>query len=74
MNQKEFSLTDINEWKISCAIEFHLALGPGLLEDVYEEAIDYLIENQFTGLKAVRALNEIYKAKLSNTFKAQFVD
>jgi len=36
--QKEFTLKDITEQIISCAIEVHSTLGPGLLENVYEEA------------------------------------
>lgn len=40
MNQnKEFPLKDITEKIISCAIEVHSALGPGLLESLYEEAL-----------------------------------
>ena len=37
--QKEFPLKDITEQIISCAIEVHKTLGPGLLESVYEEAL-----------------------------------
>ena len=40
MNQKEFPLKDITERIISCAIEVHKTLGPGLLESVYEEALE----------------------------------
>jgi GxxExxY protein len=38
-SQKEFPLKEITEKIISCAIEVHSALGPGLLENVYEEAL-----------------------------------
>ena len=38
---KEFPLKDITERIISCAIEVHSTLGPGLLENVYEEALSY---------------------------------
>ena len=40
-SQKEFPLKDITERIISCAIEVHSTLGPGLLESVYEEALGY---------------------------------
>ncbi len=36
--QKEFPLKDITDRIISCAIEVHKTLGPGLLENLYEEA------------------------------------
>jgi len=36
---KEFPLKSITERIISCAIEVHSTLGPGLLESVYEEAL-----------------------------------
>jgi GxxExxY protein len=38
---EEFPLKDVTERIISCAIEVHKALGPGLLENVYEEALAY---------------------------------
>ncbi len=37
-SQKEFPLKDITKQIISCAIDVHSSLGPGLLENVYEEA------------------------------------
>ena len=36
---QEFPLKEITEKIISCAIEVHSTLGPGLLESVYEEAL-----------------------------------
>jgi GxxExxY protein len=39
-SQKEFPLKDITGQIISCAIEVHSTLGPGLLEGVYEEALE----------------------------------
>ena len=38
---KEFPLRDITERIISCAMEVHSTLGPGLLENIYEEALGY---------------------------------
>jgi hypothetical protein len=34
----EFPFRDVTEKIISCAIEVHSKLGPGLLEKLYEEA------------------------------------
>lgn len=39
--QREYPLKDVTERIISCAIEVHSALGPGLLESVYEEALEH---------------------------------
>ena len=38
---KEYPLKDITEIIISCAIEVHSSLGPGLLENLYEEAMKH---------------------------------
>ena len=38
---KEFPLKDITERIISCAIEVHSTLSPGLLENVYEKSLSY---------------------------------
>jgi len=40
MKQNEdFPLKDVTQKIISCALEVHSALGPGLLENLYEEAL-----------------------------------
>jgi GxxExxY protein len=44
----------VTERTIKCAIEVHRQLGPGLLESVYEEALD--IECKFNGLNVLRQL------------------
>ncbi len=38
---KEYPLKDITEKIISCAIEVHSLLRPGLLENLYEEAMEH---------------------------------
>ena len=40
-SQKEYPLKEITGEIISCAIEVHSTLGPGLLENVYEEALSH---------------------------------
>lgn len=60
---KEFPLKDITEKIISCAIEVHSILGPGLLESVYEESLAY--EFKLRGIKFERQkeINLKYKGK-----------
>ncbi|MEO7837863.1 MAG: GxxExxY protein [Anaerolineales bacterium] len=50
----------ITERIIKCAIAVHRELGPGRLEDVYEEALD--IECKFDGLHVLRQ----FKVPVSN--------
>jgi GxxExxY protein len=62
-SQEEFPLKDVTERIISCAIEVHKALGPGLLENIYEEALAY--EFVLRGIKYLRQseINLKYKGK-----------
>ena len=39
LTPKEFPLKEVTERIISCAMEVHSTLGPGLLESIYEEAL-----------------------------------
>ena len=48
--QKEFPLKETTEWIISCAIETHKTLCPGLLENLYKKALE---------LKAVEAMKKL---------------
>jgi len=48
----KFPLKEITERIISCALEVHSTLGPGLLESVYEEALAH--EFSLRGIKFVR--------------------
>ncbi|MFH1287631.1 MAG: GxxExxY protein [bacterium] len=62
-SQREFPLKDITNRIISCAMEIHSTLGPGLLESVYEEALAY----EFTLRKVVyerqKAISLKYKGR-----------
>jgi GxxExxY protein len=59
----------ITERIIKCAIEVHRQLGPGLLENVYEEALD--IECKLDGLSVVRQLivPVLYRGKTIGEYK-----
>ena len=59
----------ITERIIKCAIAVHRELGPGLLEEVYEEALD--IECQFEGLQVQRQFKVpvLYRGKTIGEYK-----
>lgn len=62
-SQKEFPLKDITKRIISCAIEVHSALGPGLLENVYEEAMAHEFTLRGVIYKRQKEINLKYKGK-----------
>ena len=43
---KEYPFKEITEKIISCAIEVHSSLGPGLLENFYEEAMEHELKSR----------------------------
>lgn len=59
----------ITERIIKCAIAVHRELGPGLLEEVYEEALD--IECNYDGLSVVRQFKVpvLYRGKPIGEYK-----
>jgi GxxExxY protein len=59
----------VTERIIKCAIAVHRELGPGLLESVYEEALD--IECKFEGLQVARQLKVpvLYRGKQIGEYK-----
>lgn len=58
---------------IGCAIEVHRALGPGLLEAVYEEAL--CIELSEVGLKFQRQVNipAVYKGRQVGQYRIDLI-
>ena len=59
----EFPLKDITEKIISCALEVHSTLGPGLLESVYEEALGYEFTLRRIVYERQKEINLQYKRK-----------
>ena len=60
---KEFPLKEITERIISCALEVHSTLGPGLLESVYEEAL----AEEF----ALRKISNVRQKEISLRYKGK---
>ncbi len=51
---------DLSEAIIGCAVQVHTALGPGLLESVYEQCLYYELSKRFNVKKQV-PLTLVYK-------------
>ena len=54
--QDEYPHKDITGEIISCAIEVHSKLGPGLLESIYEEALAF--EFELRNISYLRAMDK----------------
>ena len=62
-SQKDFPLKDITQQIISCAIEVHSTLGPGLLESVYEEALAHEFSMRKLRYERQQEISLSYKGK-----------
>ena len=64
----------ITERIIKCAIEVHRQLGPGLLENVYEEAMD--IECSLDGLHVLRQFKVpvVYRGKTVGEYRPDMLN
>ena len=61
--QSDFHFKDITEKIISCAIEVHSILGPGLLESIYEEAVACEFNLRKIRHERQKEINLRYKSK-----------
>jgi GxxExxY protein len=65
---------DLTAKIIGICIKVHAALGPGLLESVYEEAVCYELERQEIGYKRQQGIPVIYEEiKLELGFRADVI-
>ena len=60
---KDFPLKETTKRIISCALEVHSTLGPGLLESVYEEAMNHEFTLRNIGYIRQKEINLKYKGK-----------
>ena len=60
---KVYPLEDITRGIISCCIEVHSRLGPGLLESIYEEALAHEFELRKIKYKRQKEISLKYKGK-----------
>lgn len=59
--EKSYFDSDLTETIIGCAIEVHRALGPGLLESVYEECLSYELQLKNLNFERQKLLPLAYK-------------
>ncbi len=71
--QEEFPLKDITEKIISCAIEVHSNLGPGLLESVYEEALAYEFSLRKIIFERQQKIHLKYKGRIVGDHRIDFL-
>jgi GxxExxY protein len=72
-SQKEFPLKDVTERIISCAMEVHSTLGPGLLESIYEEALAHEFSLRNIKYKKQKDINLNYKGKDVGNHRIDFL-
>ncbi len=70
---KEFPLKDITERIISSAIEVHSTLGPGLLENVYEEALSHEFKLRDIVYERQKEITLKYKSKIVGKHRIDFM-
>jgi len=70
---KEFPLKEVTERIISCAIEVHSTLGPGLLESVYEEALAQELSIRGIRYEKQKEISLKYKGKEIGKHRIDFL-
>jgi GxxExxY protein len=70
---KEYPFKDITEKIISCAIEVHSSLGPGLLENLYEEAMEHELKSRGIAYKRQKELELKYKGNPIGNYRLDYL-
>ena len=71
--QKEYPLKDVTEKIIACCIEVHSNLGPGLLENIYEEALVHEFKVRKIRYERQKQIQLRYKGKEIGFHKIDFL-
>jgi len=72
-DQRTYPLKEITEKIIGCCIEVHTALGPGLLESVYEEALGREFELRGIRHERQKQMDLAYKGKAIGNHRADYL-
>ena len=70
---KEYPFKDITEKIISCAIDVHSLLGPGLLENLYEEAMEHELKSRGIEYKRQKELEIKYKGNPIGNYRLDYL-
>ena len=70
---KEYPFKDTTEKIISCAIEIHSLLGPGLLENLYEEALEHELKSRGIEYKRQKELEIKYKGNPIGNYRLDYL-
>jgi GxxExxY protein len=70
---KEYPFKDITEKIISCAIKVHSLLGPGLLENLYEEAMEHELKSRGIEYKRQKELEIKYKGNPIGNYRLDYL-
>jgi GxxExxY protein len=70
---KEYPFKEITEKIISCAIEVHSLLGPGLLENLYEEAMEYELKSRGINYQRQKELEITYKGNPIGSYRLDYL-
>jgi len=70
---KEYPFKDITEKIISCAIDVHSSLGPGLLENLYEEAMELELKLRKIEYKRQKELKIQYKGTPIGNYRLDYL-
>jgi len=69
----EYPLQEVTKEIISCCIEVHSSLGPGLLENIYEEALAYEFELRKIRYERQKHIQLRYKGKEVGLHRIDFL-
>ena len=64
---------DVTRLIIACAIKVHRALGPGLLESVYEAAMAIELERSKVGFRQQVRVPAMYEGRLLGHYRIDFI-
>jgi GxxExxY protein len=70
---KEYPFKDITEKIISCAIEVYSLLGPGLLENLYEEAMEHELKSRCIEYNRQKELEIKYKGNPIGNYRLDYL-